>query len=188
MVAKTLSSDRYSAAIYRGPAARNSLRVVRAGLGDEDASRAPVTRPARIDDLAVVLSSSEPHRDVAIRAQLLAHTAPVARTALLIARSPTWHRFVPGIAMLRRRRSGPGADVSARVLVASFPPERTRVETCRTAADLIKRANDADLVVVGRRRRSANDAIAASWVNVAVNEMYLRRSARHRNRWEPTAG
>jgi len=151
MVAHTLSSDRYGARVYRGSAAVDSLQVHRTEAAARNARPAAIARPARIENLAVALSSSEPHRDVAVRAQLLAQGAPVARTALLIPNSPKWQRLLQRIAMLGSLASAIPTDVSARVLLASFPPDKTRVEACPSTEHFIRRAHESDLVVVGRR-------------------------------------
>jgi nucleotide-binding universal stress UspA family protein len=151
MFAKTLSSDRYSSMPYSGWTTQDSSRIARAKDHGENVDRAAGTHPPSINDLLVVVSASEPHWDVAMRAQLVAHETPVCRTVLLTPRSGKWQRFLQRISTLRSRFSEARTDASARVLRASLPAERTRVETC-TPASVLEHARSSDLVVVGRRR------------------------------------
>ena len=152
MTVQSLSSDRYSASVYRGSAAEDRFRILGCKRPGRNASRAADAPPAKLDGLAVVLSASEPHLDVAVRAQLLAQSADVSRAALLIAKPSLWRRFLHSLPMRRSGSLAPGTDVSLRVLRASLPREGLRVGTCASASDVLRHATDSDLVVVGRRR------------------------------------
>ena len=115
-------------------------------------ARHAARHPATISRLLVLLSASEPHRDVAIRAQLLARDARVSCTVLLTPHSARWQRFVERILALGTELSALGTDISARIVRASLPSDRTESETCTRANQIVRRAEASDLVLVGRRR------------------------------------
>jgi nucleotide-binding universal stress UspA family protein len=166
MFAHTLP-DYYSSAIHRGPAIHDRPRSARP---QEHVRDAATPQPANIGDLLVVLSDSEPHRDVALRAQLLARDTPVSRTVLLIPDTSTWQRFIHTISRLGNRLSAFGTGISARILQASFPRERTRVGASAHEDEIVGHAKESDLVIVGRRR-------AFPWL-LAPLSRYVRRMLR----------
>lgn len=151
MFAETLFTDRYDSIAYRHSAAENGS-TARAKTHRENVPRAAGAQPAGIDDLMVVLSASEPHRDVAARAQRLARDSAVSRTVLFTPRLTTWAAFAQRVSTVGTRLSAFGADVSARILRASVPADRVRVETDVPAADAVRPQGGASLVVIGRRR------------------------------------
>jgi nucleotide-binding universal stress UspA family protein len=152
MAVHTLSRDRYSALTLRGPVAADEIDIAGAKRPQRDASAH--AQPASLDALTVVLCASEPHRDVAVRAQLLVREAAVSRAALLLTKPAAWHRLLHRLPGLRSAADAPDTEVSARVLGAGFSPQRLRIETCAGADAIATNASGSDLVVVGRRRRS----------------------------------
>ena len=146
-------SERFRVGVRPDPARGNRIAIPRT---EPDGNTACCTEraPARIGELLVVLAPSEPHRDVAVRTQILAQDAAVSRAVLLAADPPKWHRYVPTMPVLRSRLSALATKLSARVLRASFPREAVRVEAWTRAADVLRHAAASDLVVVGRRPSS----------------------------------
>jgi nucleotide-binding universal stress UspA family protein len=152
MYTHTLATDRYRPIAYRSSAARGSSARARAMPHGAEASHAAPTRPASINELLVVLSASEPHRDVALRAQLIARDTAVSRAVLFTPPSPKWQRLAHRIAALRSRIPAFCADMSARILRATFPAQRTHVYARTPARESAARATESDFILVGRRR------------------------------------
>jgi hypothetical protein len=166
MFAHTLSRDHYRSTYSRGATSQEGS-AVRATV--PKATRAPDAQARAINNLAVVLSPSEPHQDVAVRAQLIARDTPVSSTVLLDPDARHWKPFVQTISKFRRQLSAVGTHISARVLRASLPAHRTRAET-HTAADMVAKGSTSELIVVGRRR-------AFPWA-LAPLARYVRRLLR----------
>ena len=141
MFPQTLSREGYTpaAALRGGRSARAKSR-----------GHAAVARAGSINDLLVVLSPTEPHRDVAMRAQLLARDAGISHAVLFAPPPAKWQRLARSITVLRSRLAAFGTDVTARILRASFRADRTRLELRTPAEDASARATD--LFLVGRRR------------------------------------
>lgn len=150
MYAQTISSTRYRSTVHRNAASRRAMSSVRSEGATQAAALAAGVQLAPVKHLAVVLSDTEPHRDVALRAQLLTGDATVSRATLLAAGKR--RGFAQWLSTAGSRLLELGADVSARVLRASLPADRTAVEPF-TSADALRQAQVSDLMLVGRRRK-----------------------------------
>jgi nucleotide-binding universal stress UspA family protein len=153
MLSQTLPIERVS--LGRAPrrsTTADSSRTMRERALRVDATGETSMQPT-IKRLLVTLSQSEPHHDVAIRAQLLANEASV-RSAVVLTRPLSESQRVfqqiplPGLTRL----TGPDIDRSLRLLHASSSADRISVETRERPADVLRLAKESDLVLVGRRR------------------------------------
>jgi nucleotide-binding universal stress UspA family protein len=95
----------------------------------------------------------EPHHHVVIRAQLLASEASVGRAVVLTPPPSQSQRFpgrmsLPGL----NRTIGPDIETSLRLLRASCSADQIRREMRERHDDVVKLANESDLVLVGQRR------------------------------------
>ena len=137
---------------YRSAVTNNAARTSFARRGDEHPAIEARTHRAAVRELLIVISSVEAHREVAIRAQLLARDTRMARTLSVIRYCPEWQRWADTISSLVSAAREITAEVSARVLRASVPGHRACVEVCVSAADVARKVRESDLVLVGRRR------------------------------------
>ena len=137
----------------RGSKPADISRTTRERAVRLDAPRESGAQPAAIKQLLVVLSPNEPQHDVAIRAQLLAREASARHAVVLTRPLSESERFLQKVSFAgpdRMRR--PDTEASLRLLQASLPADRISVETRERAGDVLKLANESDLVLVGRRR------------------------------------
>ena len=153
MLSQTVPLERGRLADPKPTTMVGSSKVARGSTSDDEVKRAKTTRPAEIKRLLVMLSPREPHNHVAARAQLLANEASVERSIVLTPPASQAQRFsarmsLPGL----KRMTGPDIDTSLRLLRASYSTDRMGFESTERYDDVVKLADESDLVLVGQRR------------------------------------